>query len=113
MSTLEELQDLAKKGDLEALYQLGLNKVREAMRTQESERHLLLSHAADLYGQAAKKDYIKAMWRLADLHTMSREMFEEANPKVAVDLFEKIIGHIEKRIEENLMIWVQKPHFLR
>jgi len=88
MVTREELQDLAKKGDPDALYKLGLSYQEEAFATKNS---YMLSNVAHLFDQAAKKGHGEAMFRLAKLHCMNRGIFSDADPRIAIDLFEKLI----------------------
>ena len=88
MVTQEELQNLAKNGDPDALYQLGQKYFEEAA---ESKNYALYSNAEYLLDRAAKQGHTKAMFALALLHGTPSGTFSDAKPQAALDLLEKLI----------------------
>jgi hypothetical protein len=88
MPEFDELKRAASQGDPDALYALGLSYQEEAFRSKNGD---MLSNVAYLFDRAANKGHVEAMWRLAKLHSQSREVFRDADPRFAIDLFEKLL----------------------
>lgn len=81
MSTLEELHSLADRGDSEAQFQLGV------YYTQESQ----LSDAVKFLDKAAKQGNFLAKLHLAQIHKKSKKIFKDAEPYIALELYEELI----------------------
>ena len=81
MSTLKELHGLAEQGDAEAQYQLGVYYTQEVQ----------LADAVKYFDRAAKQGNFLAKLHLAQLHTKSKEQFKDAEPYIALELYEGLV----------------------